>query len=176
MGILAREGSYTIPGKKAYALPESVSAIQRDIMKNGPVVAAFTVYSDFMHYKSGIYKVCMMHIGCVKPMKQSWNSSVHRWWWTRRTCSEDYWMGIWEGRSLLDHCQLVEYRLGREWWVWNADVRFNALTLEAQTPGPACIEEFTRISIVDLPVNWCSFRRSYRIHSGYTSLAHAFPD
>ncbi|EPB68440.1 papain family cysteine protease [Ancylostoma ceylanicum] len=43
-------------GKTAYAVPGSVSAIQRDIMKNGPVVAAFTVYSDFMQYKSGIYK------------------------------------------------------------------------------------------------------------------------
>ncbi|EYB95942.1 hypothetical protein Y032_0154g2957 [Ancylostoma ceylanicum] len=43
-------------GKKAYALPNSVSAIQRDILKNGPVVAAFTVYEDFMHYKGGIYK------------------------------------------------------------------------------------------------------------------------
>ncbi|RCN47338.1 papain family cysteine protease, partial [Ancylostoma caninum] len=43
-------------GKSAYSLPNSVSAIQRDIMKNGPVVAAFTVYSDFMQYRSGIYK------------------------------------------------------------------------------------------------------------------------
>ncbi|RCN47339.1 papain family cysteine protease [Ancylostoma caninum] len=43
-------------GKDAYGLPKSVKAIQRDILKNGPVVAAFTVYEDFMHYQSGIYK------------------------------------------------------------------------------------------------------------------------
>ncbi|KAL6732918.1 hypothetical protein Aduo_003624 [Ancylostoma duodenale] len=43
-------------GKGAYALPESVSAIQRNILENGPVVARFTVYQDSMHYKSGIYK------------------------------------------------------------------------------------------------------------------------
>ncbi|KIH45097.1 papain family cysteine protease [Ancylostoma duodenale] len=50
------ERFYSISGKGAYALPKSVSAIQRDILKNGPVVAAFTVYEDFMHYRTGIYK------------------------------------------------------------------------------------------------------------------------
>ncbi|KAK6021324.1 papain family cysteine protease [Ostertagia ostertagi] len=54
--------SETIPtedkhyGKSAYRLPNNVKAIQRDIMKNGPVVAGFIVYEDFAHYKSGIYK------------------------------------------------------------------------------------------------------------------------
>ncbi|PIO68316.1 papain family cysteine protease, partial [Teladorsagia circumcincta] len=43
-------------GKNAYPLMHSVKAIQRDIMKNGPVVATYTVYQDFAHYKSGIYK------------------------------------------------------------------------------------------------------------------------
>ncbi|KAK6016861.1 papain family cysteine protease, partial [Ostertagia ostertagi] len=43
-------------GKTAYRLPNSVKAIQRDIMKNGPVVAAFIVYEDFGWYRSGIYK------------------------------------------------------------------------------------------------------------------------
>ncbi|KAK6024140.1 papain family cysteine protease, partial [Ostertagia ostertagi] len=32
------------------------AAIQREIMKNGPVVATYTVYQDFVHYKRGIYK------------------------------------------------------------------------------------------------------------------------
>nr|CDJ83389.1 Peptidase C1A domain containing protein [Haemonchus contortus] len=45
-----------IRGKDAYELPNSVKAIQREIMKNGPVVAAFTVYADFSYYKKGIYK------------------------------------------------------------------------------------------------------------------------
>uniref|UniRef100_A0A7I4XSQ5 Pept_C1 domain-containing protein n=1 Tax=Haemonchus contortus TaxID=6289 RepID=A0A7I4XSQ5_HAECO len=34
---------------------EPVRAIQTNIMKKGPVQAAFTVYEDFVHYKSGIY-------------------------------------------------------------------------------------------------------------------------
>ncbi|RCN47341.1 papain family cysteine protease [Ancylostoma caninum] len=47
---------YKIPGKSAYFIRRNVSAIQRDIMNYGPVVAAFTLYTDFMLYKSGIYK------------------------------------------------------------------------------------------------------------------------
>lgn len=34
----------------------SVADIKAEIVKNGPVQAAFTVYSDFVHYKSGVYK------------------------------------------------------------------------------------------------------------------------
>ncbi|PIO58879.1 papain family cysteine protease, partial [Teladorsagia circumcincta] len=42
--------------KTVYRLPKSVKAIQRDIMKNGPVVATYFVYQDFFYYKSGIYR------------------------------------------------------------------------------------------------------------------------
>uniref|UniRef100_A0A0K0D0X8 Pept_C1 domain-containing protein n=1 Tax=Angiostrongylus cantonensis TaxID=6313 RepID=A0A0K0D0X8_ANGCA len=43
-------------GKTAYSVSNSVHAIQKEIMTYGPVVAAFTVYDDFFHYKTGIYK------------------------------------------------------------------------------------------------------------------------
>ncbi|CAO4377052.1 unnamed protein product [Caenorhabditis nigoni] len=33
-----------------------VAAIQTEIMTNGPVEAAFTVYDDFNHYRSGVYR------------------------------------------------------------------------------------------------------------------------
>ncbi|KAE9412265.1 hypothetical protein Angca_009457, partial [Angiostrongylus cantonensis] len=56
------QAGYPIPypddkiyGKTAYSVSSSVGAIQREIMTYGPVVAAFTVYEDFLHYKSGIY-------------------------------------------------------------------------------------------------------------------------
>ncbi|PIO71355.1 papain family cysteine protease [Teladorsagia circumcincta] len=42
-------------GIASYMLPNSVTAIQRDIMKYGSVVAIYTVYQDFYHYKGGIY-------------------------------------------------------------------------------------------------------------------------
>jgi cathepsin B len=33
-----------------------VSQIQTEIMTNGPVVGAFTIYSDFKGYEKGVYK------------------------------------------------------------------------------------------------------------------------
>ncbi|CAB3398849.1 unnamed protein product [Caenorhabditis bovis] len=42
-------------GKSAYAVAKTVSAIQTEIMNNGPVTGAFSVYEDFYKYKSGVY-------------------------------------------------------------------------------------------------------------------------
>lgn len=41
--------------KSAYSVPSSVAEIQKEIMTYGPVEAAFTVYEDFLSYKSGVY-------------------------------------------------------------------------------------------------------------------------
>jgi cathepsin B len=40
----------------AYGIDSSVEAIQTEIMKNGPIEVAFTVYEDFLTYKSGVYQ------------------------------------------------------------------------------------------------------------------------
>jgi len=40
---------------EAYAVQNHEEAIKREIMKNGPVSAAFMVYEDFLAYKGGIY-------------------------------------------------------------------------------------------------------------------------
>jgi len=57
------EAGYNVPykqdlhfGKKAYSVSSQVSQIQTEIMLHGPVEGAFTVYSDFPNYKSGVYK------------------------------------------------------------------------------------------------------------------------
>jgi len=42
-------------GARAYSV-SGVAAIQKEIMQNGPVEAAFSVYADFLTYKSGVYK------------------------------------------------------------------------------------------------------------------------
>jgi len=42
-------------GARAYSV-SGIANIQNEIMKNGPVEAAFSVYSDFLTYKSGVYK------------------------------------------------------------------------------------------------------------------------
>jgi cathepsin B len=40
----------------SYGIRSSADAIATEIMTNGPVTAAFSVYEDFAHYTSGIYK------------------------------------------------------------------------------------------------------------------------
>ncbi|VEN46127.1 unnamed protein product [Callosobruchus maculatus] len=43
-------------GKKTYLLPNDERQIQLELIKNGPVVAGFHVYEDFISYKSGVYQ------------------------------------------------------------------------------------------------------------------------
>jgi len=45
-----------IYASEAYAIAQNVTNIQSEIMTNGPVEAAFTVYEDFLAYKSGVYQ------------------------------------------------------------------------------------------------------------------------
>lgn len=40
----------------AYKISSNVHDIMAEVYKNGPVEVAFTVYADFAHYKSGVYK------------------------------------------------------------------------------------------------------------------------
>jgi cathepsin B len=57
------QSSYTVPytqdkhfGKRAYTISSDVKEIQKEIMTNGPVEVAFSVYEDFLAYKTGVYK------------------------------------------------------------------------------------------------------------------------
>jgi len=43
-------------GKTTYSVESSEQQIQTELMKNGPVEAAFTVYDDFLLYKTGVYQ------------------------------------------------------------------------------------------------------------------------
>lgn len=40
-------------GMSSYSVEDDESSIMKEIMTNGPVEGAFTVYSDFPNYKSG---------------------------------------------------------------------------------------------------------------------------
>jgi len=42
-------------GSKSYAVSSRVADIQKEIMTNGPVEIAISVYSDFLTYKTGVY-------------------------------------------------------------------------------------------------------------------------
>merc|ERR1711971_394674 len=43
-------------GQKSYSIRRDVGQIQLELMTNGPVEAAFTVFEDFPNYKSGVYQ------------------------------------------------------------------------------------------------------------------------
>ncbi|XP_035233298.1 cathepsin B-like isoform X2 [Stegodyphus dumicola] len=43
-------------GKRSYSIESDAAQIQAELYKSGPVEAAFTVYSDFVNYKSGVYQ------------------------------------------------------------------------------------------------------------------------
>jgi cathepsin B len=43
-------------GSSVYSVGPNVQQIQAELFKNGPVEAAFTVYADFLAYKTGVYK------------------------------------------------------------------------------------------------------------------------
>ncbi|KRT80525.1 Peptidase, partial [Oryctes borbonicus] len=43
-------------GQKSYSVRSKVDQIQAEIMTNGPVEGAFTVYEDLLNYKSGVYQ------------------------------------------------------------------------------------------------------------------------
>lgn len=42
--------------EEAYSIPSDINAIKTELMTNGPIEVAFSVYEDFMTYKSGIYQ------------------------------------------------------------------------------------------------------------------------
>lgn len=48
-------GLVHLPGCSSYSVSSSEKDIMAEIYKNGPVEAAFSVYSDFLLYKSGVY-------------------------------------------------------------------------------------------------------------------------
>ncbi len=57
------ESGYTVPydqdksfARSSYSVEQDVRQIQLDLMHNGPAEAAFTVYADFVSYKSGVYQ------------------------------------------------------------------------------------------------------------------------
>jgi len=53
-----------ISGSDSYSIENDVEKIKHEIMTNGPVEGAFTVFEDFLQYKSGtvVYIMICLHI------------------------------------------------------------------------------------------------------------------
>jgi len=65
-----------------YGVKSSVASIQTEIYTNGPVEACFSVYSDFLSYKTGVYHhVHGGYLGghCVKLLGWGTDSGVDYW-------------------------------------------------------------------------------------------------
>ncbi|CAH3014338.1 unnamed protein product [Porites evermanni] len=70
--------------ENAYTVKQSVEAIQTEIMTNGPVEAAFTVYQDFFSYRSGVY----IHTSG----QQVGGHAIKMLGWGRSSEGVDYWI------------------------------------------------------------------------------------
>ncbi|XP_064459554.1 cathepsin B-like [Ornithodoros turicata] len=55
-GYKTKYGEDIYTAKTTYDVPNDEHQIMAEIYKNGPVQADFTVYSDFLNYKSGVYQ------------------------------------------------------------------------------------------------------------------------
>ncbi|CAH2039158.1 unnamed protein product [Thlaspi arvense] len=71
-------------GVSAYKIKSDPHDIMAEVYKNGPVEVAFTVYEDFAHYKSGVYKhITGDNIGGHAVKLIGWGTSDD---------GEDYWL------------------------------------------------------------------------------------
>ncbi|KAF6163413.1 hypothetical protein GIB67_029262 [Kingdonia uniflora] len=68
----------------AYKISSDPDDIMAEVYKNGPVEVAFTVYEDFAHYKSGVYK----HI----TGEEMGGHAVKLIGWGTSEAGEDYWL------------------------------------------------------------------------------------
>lgn len=52
-----------LSGKQTYSVPPKAEQIMTELYKNGPVEAAFSVYEDFLTYKTGeAHRLCAVYI------------------------------------------------------------------------------------------------------------------
>ncbi|PIO63659.1 papain family cysteine protease, partial [Teladorsagia circumcincta] len=69
-------------GRTGYYIPQWVPAIQREIMKRGPVTSGYTIYADFLHYRRGIYRrIAGRTIGGHAVKIVGWGKEGHIPYW-----------------------------------------------------------------------------------------------
>jgi cathepsin B len=86
-----KEKAAKVHFKTSYGVGERDQEIQTEIMNNGPVEAAFSVYEDFLAYKSGVYQHksgSMLGGHAIKIM--GWGSSPQPYWLVANSWNEDW--------------------------------------------------------------------------------------
>jgi len=85
--------------QSAYSINANIVDIESDMVTNGPVQAAFNVYQDFIHYKSGVYRhLTGQYLGghSVKMIGYGTQNSTDYWLvqnsWTTTWGDEGYFM------------------------------------------------------------------------------------
>lgn len=79
-------------GKSSYSVKRDENQIRLDIFKHGPVEAAFTVYEDFVNYKSGVYKhVAGNALGghAIKIFGWGVENGI-KFWWVANSWNSDW--------------------------------------------------------------------------------------
>jgi len=79
-------------GKNAYNIDSNPNDIMQEIFTNGPVEVAFTVYSDFLTYKSGVYQyVSGDELGGHAVRMLGWGvESGTPYWWIANSWNADW--------------------------------------------------------------------------------------
>jgi len=112
------QDSYPTPYKKdkhmasdAYNVDSDVRAIQTEIMTYGPVEAAFSVYEDFLAYKSGVYQhVSGSMLGGHAVKILGWGTEDGTdYWLVANSWNEDWGaMGYFKIRRGTDECGIED--------------------------------------------------------------------
>jgi len=98
-------------GSSSYAVPSDVASIQTEIMTNGPVEAAFTVYEDFVSYKSGVYQhVSGQELGGHAIKILGWGTENGTdYWWVANSWNADWGdNGFFKIRRGTDECGIED--------------------------------------------------------------------
>ncbi|XP_055617229.1 cathepsin B-like [Toxorhynchites rutilus septentrionalis] len=93
------QASYNVPyakdkrfGKSSYSIARHEGQIQKEIMTNGPVEGAFTVYEDLLHYKEGVYQhVAGKMLGGHAIRIIGWGvENDTKYWWIANSWNSDW--------------------------------------------------------------------------------------
>lgn len=80
---------YSVKASSLGVIQDNVRQIQSEILSNGPVFAAFWVYTDFMAYTGGVYSASKE---ALAQGKTGGHAVMMVGWGTDKETGQDYWL------------------------------------------------------------------------------------